>query len=158
MRKSLFFFSFYYWGSTPTDKKPKFSEFFYWSFFIVHGWCNCCALFWRIFKISPLPTASFWSIDFVLCILRTIGSAANCRNKHDTAMQSQVVCNGCRTLLRYPRGHTQVRCAICSTITPAAPGTSFASFDISWYHITESWLWKKNAMLPTVSGTIMANI
>ncbi|XP_074578006.1 protein LOL2-like [Curcuma longa] len=37
-------------------------------------------------------------------------------------MQSQVVCNGCRTILVYPRGATEVRCAICSTITPAAAG------------------------------------
>ncbi|KAG6492333.1 hypothetical protein ZIOFF_047289 [Zingiber officinale] len=46
-------------------------------------------------------------------------------------MQSQVVCSGCRTVLLYPRGATEVRCAICSTITPAASGTSFTSFDIS---------------------------
>ncbi|KAG6489213.1 protein LOL2-like isoform X2 [Zingiber officinale] len=37
-------------------------------------------------------------------------------------MQSQVVCSGCRTVLLYPRGATEVRCAICSTITPAASG------------------------------------
>ncbi|KAJ8470855.1 hypothetical protein OPV22_025198 [Ensete ventricosum] len=33
-------------------------------------------------------------------------------------MQSQLVCNGCRTILLYPRGATNVRCAICNTMTP----------------------------------------
>ncbi|XP_074576523.1 protein LOL2-like isoform X2 [Curcuma longa] len=51
-----------------------------------------------------------------------LGSAANCRNKHDSAMQSQIVCSGCRSVLLYPRGALEVRCAICSTITRAAPG------------------------------------
>ncbi|XP_072987705.1 protein LOL3 [Typha latifolia] len=36
-------------------------------------------------------------------------------------MQSQVVCNGCRSLLLYPRGATSVCCAICSTITSVPP-------------------------------------
>lgn len=87
---------------------------------------------------------SFLLIDFVsLCILRIIGSAANCRNKHDSAMQSQIVCSGCRSVLLYPTGATEVRCAICSTITRAAPGTPFTSFDLSYYHIIEIWLWQK---------------
>ncbi|XP_021737721.1 protein LSD1-like [Chenopodium quinoa] len=33
-------------------------------------------------------------------------------------MQSQVVCNGCRTVLLYPRGATNVRCAVCNIVTP----------------------------------------
>ncbi|WOL15339.1 protein LSD1 [Canna indica] len=36
-------------------------------------------------------------------------------------MQSQLVCSGCRSLLLYPRGATEVRCAICSTVTAATP-------------------------------------
>ncbi|CAL9104679.1 unnamed protein product [Musa textilis] len=36
-------------------------------------------------------------------------------------MQSQLVCNGCRTILLYPRGATNVRCAICNTMTPTLP-------------------------------------
>uniref|UniRef100_A0A7C9E564 Zinc finger LSD1-type domain-containing protein n=1 Tax=Opuntia streptacantha TaxID=393608 RepID=A0A7C9E564_OPUST len=36
-------------------------------------------------------------------------------------MQSQVVCSGCRTLLLYPRGAPNVRCALCSTVTPVQP-------------------------------------
>lgn len=39
----------------------------------------------------------------------------NCR------MQSQLVCNGCRNVLLYPRGATNVCCAICNTITPVPP-------------------------------------
>ncbi|XP_020243508.1 protein LOL2-like [Asparagus officinalis] len=36
-------------------------------------------------------------------------------------MQSQLVCNGCRNVLLYPRGATNVCCAICNTITPVPP-------------------------------------
>ncbi|XP_031500045.1 protein LOL3 [Nymphaea colorata] len=36
-------------------------------------------------------------------------------------MQSQLVCSGCRTLLLYPRGATNVRCAMCNTITSVPP-------------------------------------
>ncbi|XP_075481923.1 protein LSD1-like isoform X2 [Primulina tabacum] len=36
-------------------------------------------------------------------------------------MQSQVVCGGCRTVLLYPRGATNVRCSICNTVTPVLP-------------------------------------
>ncbi|XP_048491259.1 protein LSD1 isoform X3 [Beta vulgaris subsp. vulgaris] len=38
-------------------------------------------------------------------------------------MQSQLVCNGCRTILLYPRGAPNVRCAVCNTVTPVqSPG------------------------------------
>ncbi|KAL9329563.1 hypothetical protein ACSQ67_004566 [Phaseolus vulgaris] len=37
------------------------------------------------------------------------------------AMQSQLVCNGCRSLLLYPRGATNVCCALCNTITSVPP-------------------------------------
>ncbi|KAM7265945.1 hypothetical protein ACFE04_003628 [Oxalis oulophora] len=33
-------------------------------------------------------------------------------------MQSQLVCNGCRSVLLYPRGASNVCCAICNTMTP----------------------------------------
>ncbi|XP_008776040.1 protein LOL2-like [Phoenix dactylifera] len=36
-------------------------------------------------------------------------------------MQSQVVCNGCRNVLLYPRGATNICCAICSTVTSVPP-------------------------------------
>ncbi|KAK9267105.1 hypothetical protein L1049_009524 [Liquidambar formosana] len=36
-------------------------------------------------------------------------------------MQSQLVCNGCRSILLYPRGASNVCCAICSTVTPVPP-------------------------------------
>ncbi|PPS00625.1 hypothetical protein GOBAR_AA20037 [Gossypium barbadense] len=32
-------------------------------------------------------------------------------------MQSQIVCSGCRSNLLYPRGATNVCCALCNTIT-----------------------------------------
>lgn len=34
---------------------------------------------------------------------------------------SQIVCNGCRSLLIYARGATSVCCAVCNTITPVPP-------------------------------------
>lgn len=36
-------------------------------------------------------------------------------------MQSQLVCNGCRNTLLYPRGATNVCCALCNTITAVPP-------------------------------------
>ncbi|XP_022853637.1 protein LSD1-like isoform X2 [Olea europaea var. sylvestris] len=36
-------------------------------------------------------------------------------------MQSQIVCNGCRSLLMYPSGATNVCCAVCNTITSVPP-------------------------------------
>ncbi|KAI4343123.1 hypothetical protein MLD38_027661 [Melastoma candidum] len=36
-------------------------------------------------------------------------------------MQSQLVCNGCRSILLYPRGAVNVCCALCSTITSVPP-------------------------------------
>ncbi|ONK65729.1 uncharacterized protein A4U43_C06F330 [Asparagus officinalis] len=42
-------------------------------------------------------------------------------------MQSQLVCDGCRNVLLYPRGATNVCCAICSMITPVPlPGMEMA--------------------------------
>ncbi|KAK9132658.1 hypothetical protein Scep_012186 [Stephania cephalantha] len=36
-------------------------------------------------------------------------------------MQSQIICNGCRNVLLYPRGAANVCCAICNTITSVPP-------------------------------------
>ncbi|KAL1567515.1 histone demethylase SWIRM1 [Salvia divinorum] len=36
-------------------------------------------------------------------------------------MQSQVVCSGCRTVLLYPSGATNVCCAICNMVTSVPP-------------------------------------
>ncbi|XVF86122.1 hypothetical protein PTKIN_Ptkin18bG0015500 [Pterospermum kingtungense] len=36
-------------------------------------------------------------------------------------MQSQLVCSGCRSILLYPRGATNVCCALCNTITQVPP-------------------------------------
>lgn len=41
--------------------------------------------------------------------------------------QGQLVCSGCRTLLVYPQGAANVRCAVCSTVTAVPPpGTEMA--------------------------------
>ncbi|EFJ35757.1 hypothetical protein SELMODRAFT_270395 [Selaginella moellendorffii] len=41
--------------------------------------------------------------------------------------QGQLICGGCRTLLVYPQGATNVRCALCSSVTPVPPpGTEMA--------------------------------
>ncbi|CAA3008470.1 Hypothetical predicted protein [Olea europaea subsp. europaea] len=36
-------------------------------------------------------------------------------------MQSQVVCGGCRTVLLYPRGASNVCCALCNAVTAVPP-------------------------------------
>ncbi|MBA0774610.1 hypothetical protein Gotri_009809 [Gossypium trilobum] len=36
-------------------------------------------------------------------------------------MQSEVVCSRCRNILLYPRGATNVCCALCNTITQVPP-------------------------------------
>ncbi|XP_054802767.1 protein LSD1-like [Prosopis cineraria] len=36
-------------------------------------------------------------------------------------MQSQLVCSGCRSVLLYPRGATNVCCALCNAITSVPP-------------------------------------
>ncbi|XP_023635155.1 protein LSD1 isoform X2 [Capsella rubella] len=36
-------------------------------------------------------------------------------------MQDQLVCHGCRNLLMYPRGASNVRCALCNTINMVPP-------------------------------------
>ncbi|XP_004293683.1 PREDICTED: uncharacterized protein LOC101291798 [Fragaria vesca subsp. vesca] len=42
-------------------------------------------------------------------------------------MQSQLVCSGCRSILLYPRGASNVCCALCNIITPVPPpGTEMA--------------------------------
>ncbi|KAF3450184.1 hypothetical protein FNV43_RR06264 [Rhamnella rubrinervis] len=42
-------------------------------------------------------------------------------------MQNQLVCIGCRNVLLYPRGATNVCCAICNSITPVpTPGMDMA--------------------------------
>nr|XP_019067547.1 protein LOL1-like [Solanum lycopersicum] len=42
-------------------------------------------------------------------------------------MQSPLVCSGCRTILLYPRGATNVCCAVCNNLTPVPPpGTEMA--------------------------------
>lgn len=42
-------------------------------------------------------------------------------------MQNQLVCSGCRSILLYPRGASNVSCAICNAVTPVpSPGTEMA--------------------------------
>mmetsp|Transcript_27013 Transcript_27013/g.37299 ORF Transcript_27013/g.37299 Transcript_27013/m.37299 type:complete len:174 (-) Transcript_27013:175-696(-) len=40
------------------------------------------------------------------------------------APQSQIICSGCRTLLVYPQGAQNVRCALCNNITSVPPAGS----------------------------------
>ncbi|KAI4372099.1 hypothetical protein MLD38_010378 [Melastoma candidum] len=48
-------------------------------------------------------------------------------------MHSQVVCSGCRSTLLYPRGAANVRCALCSTVTPVSlPGDSGGRRLLEW--------------------------
>ncbi|KAL7601652.1 protein LSD1 [Lactuca sativa] len=36
-------------------------------------------------------------------------------------MQSQIICSGCRSILLYPRGASNVCCALCNAVTPVPP-------------------------------------
>ncbi|XP_024964053.1 protein LSD1-like [Cynara cardunculus var. scolymus] len=36
-------------------------------------------------------------------------------------MQSQIVCSGCRSILLYPRGASNVCCALCNSVTSVPP-------------------------------------
>ncbi|XP_073226772.1 protein LSD1-like isoform X2 [Cicer arietinum] len=36
-------------------------------------------------------------------------------------MRSHIMCSGCRNILLYPRGASNVCCALCNTITPVTP-------------------------------------
>ncbi|XP_039004512.1 protein LOL1-like isoform X3 [Hibiscus syriacus] len=36
-------------------------------------------------------------------------------------MQSQLICSGCRSILLYPRGATNVCCAFCNTVSQVPP-------------------------------------
>ncbi|GAU47871.1 hypothetical protein TSUD_404420 [Trifolium subterraneum] len=45
-------------------------------------------------------------------------------------MRSHIMCSGCRNLLLYPRGASNVCCALCNTITPVLPPGIF-SFAVS---------------------------
>ena len=53
------------------------------------------------------------------------------------AMQSQLVCRGCRTMLLYPQGAANVCCAVCSVVTtvppPGIPYTVFPDYNINYH-------------------------
>ncbi|CAJ1938256.1 unnamed protein product [Sphenostylis stenocarpa] len=57
-------------------------------------------------------TRKYWRVE---------GHSSNVLILGDEYMQSQLVCNGCRSLLLYPRGATNVCCALCNTITSVPP-------------------------------------
>lgn len=40
---------------------------------------------------------------------------------YQSAMQSHLMCNGCRSILVYPRGATNVCCALCNSVTSVPP-------------------------------------
>ncbi|KAF8042288.1 hypothetical protein BT93_A0801 [Corymbia citriodora subsp. variegata] len=46
-------------------------------------------------------------------------------------MQSQLVCIGCRSILLYPRGSSNVCCALCSTINSVPPPGNFQGSDMA---------------------------
>ncbi|KAK7399650.1 hypothetical protein VNO78_10837 [Psophocarpus tetragonolobus] len=58
---------------------------------------------------------------FFFCYLTWLSESVVAAGSGATAMQSQLVCNGCRSLLLYPRGATNVCCALCNTITSVPP-------------------------------------
>lgn len=66
---------------------------------------------------------------------QTIGDMQRIESRNSPSTQSQIICTGytgqgCGTLLVYPQGASNVRCALCNTITAVAPvGTDMAQLD-----------------------------
>ncbi|KAM0001811.1 putative transcription factor Znf-LSD family [Helianthus debilis subsp. tardiflorus] len=53
-------------------------------------------------------------------------------------MQSQIVCSGCRSILLYPRGASNVCCALCNAVTSVPPPgiIIFLNFDLLFQSIS----------------------
>ena len=73
-------------------------------------WTQCCSLYTQ--GQNPVSAARAPGTD---CCHRST-SPSPCAA---AATQAQIVCSGCRTLLLYPSGAANVRCARCQTITSA---------------------------------------
>lgn len=66
-------------------------------------------------------------------------------------MQSQLVCSGCRTVLLYPSGATNVCCAICNMVTSVPPAgnacySSFLCLLATYFHIWSHWILYRAAL------------
>ncbi|KAJ0017572.1 hypothetical protein Pint_11400 [Pistacia integerrima] len=61
-------------------------------------------------------------------------------------MQSQVVCNGCRSVLLYPRGASNVCCALCNTITSVPLPDCVNAFNVinALFHWQSNEFWNGN--------------
>ncbi|KAF2550912.1 hypothetical protein F2Q68_00037211 [Brassica cretica] len=72
----------------------------------VRGFCNR--------DPSSNSNRSFLALNWILGFGFKASSFVFLREKSE--MQDQLVCHGCRNTLLYPRGATNVRCALCNTI------------------------------------------
>jgi LSD1 subclass zinc finger protein len=73
----------------------------------------------------------YWTETSVACCCTTASSCNSCSSPQalhkrilclpsaagDNPDQSQIVCNGCRVLLSYPRGAQSVQCSLCHIVT-----------------------------------------
>ena len=73
-------------------------------------WTQCCSLYTQ--GQNPVPAARSPGTERCHRSAPPLPCAA-------AATQAQIVCSGCRTLLLYPSGAANVRCARCQTITSA---------------------------------------
>ncbi|KAG6427873.1 hypothetical protein SASPL_112120 [Salvia splendens] len=55
-------------------------------------------------------------------------------------MQSQVVCSGCRSLLMYPSGATNVCCAVCNSVTTIPPQGYFWISNLVSNSVVGAWM------------------
>lgn len=92
-----------------------------------------------VIKFSRVKDWIIWSVShltkFLIYVSRSISRSYNLLSSlwlklywqvfHSAGMQSQLVCNGCRSILLYPRGATNVCCALCNTITSVPPPGMF---------------------------------
>lgn len=86
-------------------------------------------IFWNL-KDLILWSWNLKKVDRITCIL--LLQFRIVINVYDllciTAMQSQLVCSGCRTILLYPRGAANVCCAVCNVVTTVPPPGMVSTF------------------------------
>ncbi|KAK8551056.1 hypothetical protein V6N12_039725 [Hibiscus sabdariffa] len=81
-------------------------------------------LFILIFNFFAFFFKELLSLDSIAPLRIEIGFLLK---EGESNMQSQLVCSGCRSILLYPRGATNVCCALCNTVTQVpSPGMEMA--------------------------------
>lgn len=142
-----------------------------WAFFITFVWFRVSSCKDWCFQRMCFFGFRFEIVWLYLPEMLTVVDMCVC---NFAVMRSQLVCSGCRNILVYPRGASNVCCALCNTITSAPPpGKPLSTFllikienlsgsllsMLNWFHsslgssgVSHSWLrntgWLVNSMIP----------